>query len=283
MSNTISTTLAVAALRSKAQAGTLDVALAHALDGSGNLPDILVIATQASAVDTGCLFLVPVAGRGAFTRAGILGLNDVHGFIGPAPNERLGVVDVLFTSDMTSLTNPSYDGLKLFTDILNDKQLKIYCQSLEMTEHHAVTRLSKLQFARMTVYDSVVDKELLAMASANAMFPGARLHLNGADAIVAGSGCRSSDDKPSLALIADMFTMKPELLLTDEAGVLNRHNIVFAIPTASVADPKALMKRAAAIAATADADAEKLLAAEKILAAELISDVFHQVDLGPKA
>ena len=150
-----------------------------------------------------------------------------------------------------------------------------------MTEHHAVTRLSKLQFARMTVYDSVVDKELLAMASGNAMFPGARLHLNGADAIVAGSGCRSSDDKPSLALIADMFTMKPELLLTDEAGVLNRHNIVFAIPTASVADPKALMKRAVAIAATADA--EKLLAAEKILAAELISDVFHQVDPGPKA
>ena len=44
MSNTISTTMAVAALRSKAQAGTLDVALAHALDGSGNLPDILVIA-----------------------------------------------------------------------------------------------------------------------------------------------------------------------------------------------------------------------------------------------
>ena len=43
------------------------------------------------------------------------------------------------------------------------------------------------------------------------------------------------------------------------------------------------MKRAAAIAATADADAEKLLAAEKILAAELISDVFHQVDPGPKA
>lgn len=121
------------------------------------------------------------------------------------------------------------------------------------------------------------------MASGNAMFPGARLHLNGADAIVAGSGCRSSDDKPSLALIADMFTMKPELLLTDEAGVLNRHNIVFAIPTASVADPKALMKRAVAIAATADADAEKLLAAEKILAAELISDVFHQVDPGPKA
>ena len=63
MSNTISTTMAVAALRSKAQAGTLDVALAHALDGSGNLPDILVIATQASAVDTCCLFLVPVAGR----------------------------------------------------------------------------------------------------------------------------------------------------------------------------------------------------------------------------
>ena len=43
MSNTISTTMAVAALRSKAQAGTLDVALAHALDGSGNLPDILVL------------------------------------------------------------------------------------------------------------------------------------------------------------------------------------------------------------------------------------------------
>ena len=123
MSNPISTTAAVADLRAKAKAGTLDVALAHDLDASGKLPDILVIATQAAASDTGCLFLVPVASRGAFTRAAILGLNDVHGFVGPAPNERLGVIDVLFTSDMTSVSDPSYDGLKLITDALNDKEM----------------------------------------------------------------------------------------------------------------------------------------------------------------
>ena len=282
MSNPISTTAAVAELRAKAKAGTLDVALAHDLDASGKKPDILVIATQAAAFDTGCLFLVPVASRGAFTRAAILGLNDVHGFVGPAPNERLGVIDVLFTSDMTSVSDPSYDGLKLITDALNDKELKVYCQSVEKTEHQAVCKLSKLQFARMTVYDATVDKELLALAGHNAMFPGARLHLNGADAIVVGSGSRSLEDKPSLALSADMFTMKPEFLLSDENGILDRHNIVFAIPMASVADPEALMKRAAALAAEAGADMEKLLAADKLLAAELLADTFHQADPGPQ-
>ncbi|MBQ8665182.1 MAG: hypothetical protein IJ474_05310 [Mailhella sp.] len=283
MSTPISTTAAVADLRNKAQAKTLNVSLAHELDASGQCPDILVIAAEAPASDAGCLFLVPVAGRGVFTRAGVLKLNNVPGFIGPAPNERLGVIDVLFTSDMVSDTDASYDGLKLFTDILADKKLDVYCESLEKTEHYATAQLSKMQFARMTVYDAPVDKELLRLAGGNAMFAGARLRLNGADAIVAGDGCRSTQDKPSLALIADLFPMKPDFILTDENGSMDRHNMVFAIPMASVADPESLLKRAAELVAARGADAEKLAKAEKDLAEALLADSFHQADPGPQS
>ena len=283
MSTPVSTTAAVADLRSKAQAGTLNVALAHALDGSAQLPDVLVIATSAPASDAGCLFLVPVAGRGVFTRAGVLKLNDVPGFIGPAPNERLGVIDVLFTSDMVSDKDPSYDGLKLFTDILDDKQLNVYCESLEKTEHTATAQLSKMQIARMPVFDAAIDKELLSLAGGNSMFAGARLQLNGADAIVAGDGCRSTENNPSLALIADLFPMKRDLVLTGENGAMAKHNMVFAIPMASVADPKALLKRAAELVAERGADAEKMAEAEKALAAALLADAFHQADPGPQA
>lgn len=281
MSTPINTTVAVADLRSKARAGTLNVALGHALDSNAQLPDVLVIAASAPASDTGCLFLIPVADRGVFTRAGVLTLNDVPGFIGPAPNERLGVIDVLFTSDMVSEKDSSYDGLRLFTDILEDKPLSVYCESLEKTEYYAAAQLSKMQFARMTVYDAAIDKELLRLAGGNAMFAGARLQLNGADAIVAGAGCRSTENNPTLAVIADLFPMKRALILTDGNDIMARHNMAFAIPIASATDPKALLKRVTELVAERGTDAEKMAEAEKALARALLADVFHQADPGP--
>ena len=277
-----SLTDAMAELNRKTQEGSLEVVAAHACtDSSEGVPDILVFAAAAPAFDSGCMFLVPVAGRGVFTRAADLSLNGVHGFVGPAPNERLGVIDVLFTSDMSAKGTPGYTGLHLFTDALLDHELTVFCRSMENTEHQAVTRLSRMQFARMTIYDAAMDSELMALAG-NTFFPGARLWVNGGDAIVAGSGVRSVAEAPSLSLIADLFPMQPDLLLCDADGVITRHNLTFAIPMAAVADPEALLKHVSDLVAARGEDTSRLAAAEEDLAAALRAGTFHQADPGPQ-
>ncbi|HIU17594.1 MAG TPA: hypothetical protein IAB01_03965 [Candidatus Avidesulfovibrio excrementigallinarum] len=277
-----SLTDAVAELNRKAREGSLDVVAAHVLTDAGRaVPDILVFAAAAPAFDAGCMFLVPVAGRGVFTRAAELSLNGVYGFVGPAPNERLGVIDVLFTSDMAAKGGAGYTGLHLFTDAILDHELNVFCRSMENTEHRSVTRLSKMQFARMTIYDAAMDPEFMALAG-NTLFPGARLRVNGGDAIVAGSGARSVDEAPSLSLIADLFPMRPELLLCDANGVMARHNLTFAIPMAAVAEPEALLKRVLSLIAGRGGDASRLAEAEDDLAAALRAGTFHQADPGPQ-
>lgn len=271
---------AVAELNGKS--GQLGIVCAHTLGGKPPeaMPDILVVSSATSACDAGCMFLVPVAGRGAFTRAERLTLNGIPGFIGPAPNERLGVVDVMFTSDMHTEGNTAYTGLHLFTDALLGRDLNVFCRSMEKTEHKAVTRLSRMQFGRMTVFDAPLDPELARLAG-DTLFAGARVRLNGGDAIIAGNGARYTSDAPSLSVIADLFPMHPEWLLQDKDGVINRLNLTLAIPLAAVADPEALLRHASALASGRTDDAEALAATEDDMAAALAGKTFRLADPGP--
>lgn len=282
MTKPLSMTEAVAALKHKMETGILEVRCARAATVEhGRFPDILVYSAAVPAFDTACMFLVPVAGRGAFTRADRLFLNGIPGFIGPAPNERLGVVDVMFTSDMSAQDNPAYTGLHLFTDVLQDHELNVWCRSVEQTEHRAATRLSKMQFGRMTVFDAAVDPELGGLVD-EALFPGARIRLNGGNAVIVGSGARYVDGQPSLSVIGDLFPMRPDLLIRDGRGTLDKHNLTFAIPLQAVAQPERLMERAAALAAgTPEAETPLLQEAEEALAADLASGIFRPADPGP--
>lgn len=263
------------------KSGPLGIVCAHALGKLPEaMPDILVVSSAASACDAGCMFLVPVAGRGAFTRAERLTLNCIPGFIGPAPNERLGVVDVMFSSDMRAEGEDAYTGLHLFTDALLGRDLNVFCRSMEKTEHKAVTRLSRMQFGRMTVFDAVLDPELAGLAG-DTLFAGARVRLNGGDAIIAGTGARCANGSPSLSVIADLFPMRPEWLLRDKDGVMDRLNLTFAIPLAAVPDPEALLRRASALASGRTDDAEALAASEDDLASALSKAAFRLADPGP--
>ncbi len=273
---------AVARLKRKAASDGLDLACAHCLDrGQKKLPDVLIISLATPMDDTGCMFLVPVAGRGAFTRAERLSLNGIFGFPGPAPNERLGVVDVLFTSAMSAEGNPGYTGRHLFTDVLHDRELKVFCRAREKSEYEVTARFSQMQFARMTGYDAAIDPELARLAGAT-LFAGARIRLNGGDGVIAGTGVRHGAGAPSLSVIADMFPMAPGVVLGDAAGVMDRHNLTLAIPLAAVALPETLLTRAAELAAsTPVAEHGKLIATELGLAAAMSAGVFQLADPGP--
>ena len=77
--------------------------------------DIVTMGLEGSISGSAMMLLVPVAERGAFTRAEKIWLNGIRGYPGPAPNERLGVVDSLVFSDQ-KLDNRSedYSGAALF-------------------------------------------------------------------------------------------------------------------------------------------------------------------------
>ena len=61
--------------------------------------EVLITAFSSSIRGSAAMVLIPVAERGVFTRARKIWLNGVQGHPGPAPNERLGVVDTLVFAD----------------------------------------------------------------------------------------------------------------------------------------------------------------------------------------
>jgi uncharacterized protein (DUF39 family) len=229
---------------------------------SRTFPDILVLSLCCDAEDTGCMFLIPVTGRGVFTRARNLKLNDIEGCIGPAPNERLGMVDVMFTASMQSATNSEYTGLHLFSEMLQEHEIESYCKAMEGFEYHGKVVLNRLQFARFTVYDTQIDTELFELIR-NVLFDGCIVSINGATGLIVGTGARHTKNTASLSLSADLFPMKKEHLILDSSGFIKGHNITLGIPLSSFDNPNAVLKRAAYVASSFDANIKHILASSE--------------------
>ncbi len=271
---------AVARLKRKAASDGLDLACAHCLDrGQKKLPDVLIISLATPMDDTGCMFLVPVAGRGPSPRRAAFAQWYLR-LPRPGPQRAARVVDVLFTSAMSAEGNPGYPGRHLFTDVLHDRELKVFCRAREKSEYEVTARFSQMQFARMTGYDAAIDPELARLAGAT-LFAGARIRLNGGDGVIAGTECAMAPGQPSLSVIADMFPMAPGWCSRCRR-VMDRHNLTLAIPLAAVALPETLLTRAAELAAsTPVAEHGKLIATELGLAAAMSAGVFQLADPGP--
>ncbi|MCL1940109.1 MAG: hypothetical protein FWG04_05555 [Desulfovibrionaceae bacterium] len=286
MSKQVTASDVITRLNAKAAAQGLQVITAQALatgkESGKQRPDVLILSQPSPMADTGCMFLVPVAGRGAFTRAAALTLNGVSGFIGPAPNERLGVVDIMFTADMTAENNTDYTGRHLFSDVLRGKEIAVWCRSMEATEHTGTTVLGRMQFARFTVFDAPLDPELAGLLK-GVLYTGNTLLLNGGLGFISGTGARDSAERPSLAVIADLFPMQQDTLLFDNTGVLAGHNLTLAVPLALVSEPEAVLARAVALASLGGEEVRSRLAASENLLAEAVATGKQRrlVDAGP--
>lgn len=190
--------------------------------------DVVTIAFQAPLSGSSAMLVVPVAGRGVFTRAAKIWLNGIQGFPGPAPNERLGLVDTLIFADQKSKDAESkYSGSELLADIVEKKEIKVECISVEGDTYESEFTIEQVQFARMYVYNS-----FLPTSPSGAHFAtirtGSRVLLNKAQGTVIGSGTRSSPERRSLSLTAEMFDMDSSLLRGDGGGVSN--SVALAIP-----------------------------------------------------
>lgn len=111
--------------------------------------DVVTCATRSVMSGTAAMFVVPVSGPGTFARAEKIWLNGVAGMPGPAPNERLGVVDVLIHGTAHSRYDPQgYGGGHLFRDLLEGKEIYAEVESVEGKFFESHFTLRDLEFAR---------------------------------------------------------------------------------------------------------------------------------------
>jgi putative methanogenesis marker 16 metalloprotein len=98
---------------------------------------------------TAAMFVIPVTGPAVFARAEKIWLNGVFGMPGPAPNERLGVVDVLIHGTAHSRYDPhGYGGGHLFRDMLEGKGIHAEVESIDGRFFESHFTLQDLEFAR---------------------------------------------------------------------------------------------------------------------------------------
>lgn len=203
--------------------------------------DVITTAFRSSISGSAAMLLVPVAGRGTFTRAKKMWLNGVPGHPGPAPNERLGVVDTLiFADEICDESSEDHSGARLLVDILNNNQIRVECLSAEGDTYQSSFELSTLQFARMVTYNSFIPGSRINNGSdatsmnehLRTIRAGNKVLLNRAPGIVIGCGTHGSSGREALSLSADMFEMDPRCLAEEvaETGWPIAHSVALTIP-----------------------------------------------------
>lgn len=195
--------------------------------------DVAVVAFGAGFRGSAAMLLVPVAGRGVFTRAEKITLNGVPAYPGPAPNERLGVVDALVFADQTleGQAAGTFPGEKLLLDFLSDMEIQAECRSAEGGLYRNAFTRAQLEFARFVSYNTFLPDRLQAPEDCTAALamlrPGSKVLLNRSPGIIVGSGTRSRPGRMSLSLSADMLEMDRRCLDRDGEVALS---VVIPIP-----------------------------------------------------
>ncbi len=245
--------------------------------------DVVTTATHGIMSGTAAMFSVPVAARGVFARAARAWLNGVPGFPGPAPNERLGYVDVLVYGTTPSRDAPgSYGGGHLFRDLVEGREAEI---EVRTDDNRRLTRrftLGELDFARMynirnayrnymafahlgggppvstifgfrpmgpdTGITTVGSGELNPLENdpgLRTIRVGSRVLVNAAPGLVVGHGTRSTPERPNLSVVADMFRMDPRFMggFVTGAGVEVLNSVAVPIPVLDAVVLRTLTER----------------------------------------
>lgn len=212
-------------------------------------PDVVTLAFTTGISGTAAMLCVPVAERGVFTRAAAISLNGVRGHPGPAPNERLGVVDALiFADEHAADGGTGYDGATLIVDLLCGKAVEVECRAVEGSIHRNSIRLDAIEFARLYTYNAALPMAVPA-AVLDVVLSGSCIILNGSAGIVVGSGTRHRADAPTLSLAADLRDMDPSLMSSTRRN-RPQHTLAIAVPIANSAGTAALVAWAQSSAAS---------------------------------
>ena len=88
--------------------------------------DVVTTATKGLMSGTSAIFSFKVAEKGLFKRALETKMNGIRCFVGPCPNETLGMVDLIVHGTSRSMDNPKYGGGHLFRDLVEGKTIDAY-------------------------------------------------------------------------------------------------------------------------------------------------------------
>lgn len=212
--------------------------------------DVVTTATHGIMSGTAASFSVPVTGRGEFRRATKAWINGVEGQPGPAPNERLGIVDMMIYGTSASRDSPQrYGGGHLFRDLVerNEATIEIVTDTGQKISRRFT--LDELTFARMYNFRNCFrsymafgnlkgSEPLQSIFAVRPMGPdtgitaigsgevnplqndpkmrtigiGSLAMVNDAPGVITGFGTLSYPDRPNLSIVADMFAMQPQFM-----------------------------------------------------------------------
>ncbi|HOV81232.1 MAG TPA: methanogenesis marker 16 metalloprotein [Methanothrix sp.] len=211
--------------------------------------DVVTAATRAVMSGTFAVLSFSVAPSGAFLRAEKAWINGIAAFVGPCPNENLGVLDLVVFGTAHSRDRPGYGGGHLFRDLVEGKRVDVQvlaeggrslrCDvALDEMPHarlygsrHAFKNYSAFVNAGGMPASTIFHARPFAPHLQEATFSGcgrvsplkndplletigtgSRILLNGAEGFVIGAGTRSSLDRPNLSAFADMHCMRAEYM-----------------------------------------------------------------------
>jgi putative methanogenesis marker 16 metalloprotein len=223
------------------------------LDGGETLAledvDVVTCATRAVMSGTYGVLSFPVARPGSYLRARRAWLNGVPSVVGPCPNERLGVLDLIVFGTAHSRDDPKYGGGHLFRDLVEGKEVRVDVETDSGKAFEVDVALEEMPLARLfgtrhsfknySAFVNPSDERVATIFHATTFDPcwngasvsgcghlnpiqndpfletigvGTRVLLNGAEGFVLGKGTRSSPEKPNLSGFADMHGMDPEYM-----------------------------------------------------------------------
>lgn len=211
--------------------------------------DVITTATKGLMSGTSAIFSFKVAEKGLFKRALETKMNGIRCFVGPCPNETLGMVDLIVHGTSRSMEIPRYGGGHLFRDLTEGRQIDIEVYTTSSKKIQLQITLEEMFFAKMMGirhafrnYNSFVNPykdsietifsitkmpgnhQAITFCGCGCINPlqndpnleiigvGTPILMNGAIGRVLGEGTRSSRKKPNLMSLADIFDMKPEYL-----------------------------------------------------------------------
>lgn len=209
--------------------------------------DVVTSATCGVMSGTFAALSFAVAERDVFERAAEVSLNGVPAFVGPCPNERLGIVDLIVYG--TTRRDERYGGGHLFHELVARHEIEVAVTTEDGRQLETSTSLDHIPFARLCStrnayknYFAVVNAREGEVRSIFSVRPlrgpfkeltfsgcgelnplekdpalatigmGTKILLNGAEGMVIGTGTRSTPAKPNLMGIADMHGMQREYL-----------------------------------------------------------------------
>lgn len=211
--------------------------------------DVVTTATRAIMSGTYAVLSFPISKPCSFIRAERAWINGIPANIGPCPNERLGIIDLMVFGTSHSKEEPDYGGGHLFRDLVAGREVKVEVETGDGNSISKTTALEDIPYARIfstrnafknyvafvnpesaplpTIFNALDFPPSLASATVSGcgqinpikndpfletIGVGTRVLINSARGFVIGTGTRSMASRPNLLGLADMHHMDPQYM-----------------------------------------------------------------------